>query len=100
MVIFFLASLLVAATAIGVRPVLYRALGSGGTVTRQPVKVVAEVVLELPADLQELPEPPVLQAASVQILDRTEILRRLRELELGVSELGQPLQEHDHIVAA
>jgi HD-like signal output (HDOD) protein len=100
MVIYFLASLLVAATAMGVRPVLHRALGSGGTVTRQPVKVVAEVVLELPADLQELPEPPVLQAASVQILDRTEILRRLRELELGVSELGQPLQEHDHIVAA
>ncbi|MDB6101567.1 MAG: histidine kinase, partial [Gammaproteobacteria bacterium] len=101
MVIYLLASLLVAATALGVRPVLHRALGSGGTATGRPVEVVAEVmaevVLELPADLQDV---PVLQAASVQILDRTEILRRLRELELGVSELGQPLPEHAHIVAA
>ena len=97
MVIYLLASLVVAATAIGVRPSLHRAWGSGGTVTRRPVEVVAEVVPELPADL---PEPPVLQAASVQILDPAEILRRLRELELGISELGQPLPEHDHIVAA
>jgi len=42
----------------------------------------------------------VLQAASVQILDRTQILSKLRELELGVSELGQPLPEQGHIVEA
>jgi HD-like signal output (HDOD) protein len=103
MVIYLLASLVVAAAAVGVRPSLRRAWGSGGTVTGRPVEVevvaevVAEVVPELPPDL---PEPPVLQAASVQILDPAEILRRLRELELGISELGQPLPEHDHIVAA
>jgi HD-like signal output (HDOD) protein len=96
MVIYLLTLLLVAACGIGMRPVLRRTLGSGVAVTRPPVAVV----LELPAELAHLPEPPVLSAAPVQILDRTEILRRLRELELGVAELGQPLPEHDHIVAA
>jgi HD-like signal output (HDOD) protein len=98
MVIYLLALLLVAACGLGARPVLRRALGSGGTVTSQPVEVA--VVLELPIDLQHLPEPPVLPASQVQILDRTEILRILRELELGISELGQPPPGHDHIVAA
>jgi len=102
MAIYFLALLVVAGSALGVRPVLRRALGSGGTVTGQPVDVAAEieVVFEPPVDLAQLPEPPVLQAASVQILDRTQILSKLRELELGVSELGQPLPEQDHIVEA
>jgi HD-like signal output (HDOD) protein len=36
----------------------------------------------------------------VQILDRTEILRKLRELELGVAQLGRALPEHVLIVAA
>jgi HD-like signal output (HDOD) protein len=99
MVIYLLALLLlVAAGGIGMRPVLRKAFGSGSSVTvrGQPV----EVVLELPRELQHLPEPPVLPAASVEILDRPEILRRLREIELGVSELGQPRPEHDHILAA
>jgi hypothetical protein len=59
-----------------------------------------DIALELPADLQHLPEPPVLSAAPVQILDSTEIFRRLRELELGVAELGQRTPDHDDIVAA
>ena len=42
----------------------------------------------------------VLAAAPVQILDPTQVFRKLRELELGVSELGSPLLEHDSIVAA
>jgi HD-like signal output (HDOD) protein len=102
MAIYFLALLVVAGSALGVRPVLRRALGSGGAVTGQPVEVAAEieVVFEAPLDVAQLPEPPVLQAASVQILDRTQILSKLRELELGVSELGQPLPEQDHIVEA
>jgi HD-like signal output (HDOD) protein len=65
-------------------------------------KAEAEVpiVLELPPDLRHLPEPPVLQEAAVQILDREEISRRLRCLELGVGEIGEPLPEHDWMVAA
>src|SRR5581483_9840407 len=59
-----------------------------------------DIALELPADLQHLPEPPVLSAAPVQILDSAEIFRRLRELELGVAELGQRTPDHDDIVAA
>lgn len=56
-----------------------------------------EVMPEPPADL---PEPPVLPPAPVEILDRAEIFRRLRELELGVSDLGTPPPELDPIVAA
>lgn len=90
-----LSLLLVAASAIALRPVLRRAFGFRAAVAGRP----AEVVLQLPADLQHL-EPPVLPAAAVQILDRAEIFRRLRELELGVAELGRPLPEHDPIVTA
>lgn len=98
MVMYLLAlSLLVAAGGLGMRPVLRKAFGSGPgmTVREQPV----EVVLELPQELQHLPEPPVLPAASVEILERPEIFRRLRELELGVSQFGQPRPEHAQIVA-
>jgi HD-like signal output (HDOD) protein len=95
MVTYLLALVVVAAGGLGVRPLLRRALSSGGVPPRQPV--AAEAALELPVDL---PEPPVLPAAAVQILDRAQILTKLRELELGVPELGQPLPEHDHIVAA
>jgi HD-like signal output (HDOD) protein len=96
MVIWFLSLLLVTACGIATRPVLRWASRFDAVVAGGPV----EVVLELPADLQHLPEPPVLPAAAVQILDRSEIFRRLRELELGVSDLGRPLPEHDHIAAA
>jgi HD-like signal output (HDOD) protein len=96
MVICLLSLLLVAACGIAMRPALRRAFGFGVAVAGRPV----EIVLELPTDLQHLAEPPVLPAAPVQILDRTEIFRRLRDLELGVSELRRPLPQHDHIVAA
>jgi HD-like signal output (HDOD) protein len=58
----------------------------------------APVVLELPPDLRHLPEPPVLQEAPVQILDREEIFRRLRGLEFGVAELGEPRPDHARMV--
>jgi HD-like signal output (HDOD) protein len=96
MAIYFIALLLVAACGIGAQPVLRRAFGSSVAVGRQP----AAVVLELPVELQHLPEPPVLTAAPVEILERPVIFRRLRELELGVSGLGQPRPEHEQFVAA
>ncbi len=97
MVIPLLSLLLLVACGIAIGPMWRKAFGSGtAAVTVPPV----EVVLELPADLQHLPEPPVLSAAPGQMLDRTEIFRRLRELELGASELGRPLPEYDDIVAA
>jgi len=107
MVIYLLASLLVVTCGIGMRPVLRRAFGFGVAVARQPalagqpaaVRQPIEIVLE-PVDLSQLPEPPVLAAAPVQILDPPEIFRRLRGLELGVTELGQPLPEQDQIVAS
>jgi HD-like signal output (HDOD) protein len=58
----------------------------------------AAAEIELPAELQHV-EPPVLEAACIQILDRTEIFKRLTELSLGVPELGEPLPEHEQIVA-
>ncbi|HEY1892574.1 MAG TPA: HDOD domain-containing protein [Steroidobacteraceae bacterium] len=60
--------------------------------------------IDLPVDLSHLPEPPILQAAdSARLLDWTEVLRRLRGLELG-AELAAPAEQqdpaHDRIVAA
>lgn len=93
MVTFFLIMMLVGACGLAMLP---RLRGSpGALVSGQP----AAVVLELPVELQHLPEPPVLEAAPVQILDRAEILKRLRELELNVVELGQPSPQHDCLVA-
>ncbi len=40
-----------------------------------------------------------MQADSAQFLDRTEVFRRLRQLELGVSGGGQPDPAHERIVA-
>jgi len=70
---------------------------------RKPVRAAsmaraAEAAIELPAELQHI-EPPVLEAAPIQILDRTDIFKRLTELSLGVPELGESLPEHEEIVA-
>jgi len=54
MLIYLLSLLLVSACGIAMGPVLRRTFGSGVAVAGQPI----EVVLELPADLQHLPEPP------------------------------------------
>jgi HD-like signal output (HDOD) protein len=59
---------------------------------------------ELPFELLNLPEPPLLQAAPVvQFLDATEIARKLRGLELGQdlpAPSGQQDPAHDRVVAA
>jgi len=104
--LFMLSVLLLAGCGIAAVPVLRRPTRHG---TGAPLAPVAahrpamapqdEVAVELPAELEHLPEPPVLEAAQIQILDRTEIFKRLMELSLGVPELGQPLPEHEQIVA-
>jgi HD-like signal output (HDOD) protein len=96
MMIWLMFTLLFALCGIAMWPALRPLLRSGMEITESPVEVVAPP----PVDLQHLPEPPVLAPAAVQILSRAEIFRRLRELELGVADLGQPLPEHDRIVAA
>ncbi|MBV8803403.1 MAG: HDOD domain-containing protein [Sinobacteraceae bacterium] len=85
------------ARAAGRGPVadLGRANGSDGAAQPQ-----SAVVLQLPTDLQHLPEPPVLAAAAVQILEGPELFRRLQELELGAADLEDSLPEHEQIVAA
>ncbi|HEY3783782.1 MAG TPA: HDOD domain-containing protein [Steroidobacteraceae bacterium] len=60
----------------------------------------AALTLELPAELQHLPEPPVLEAAPVEILEPPEIIKRLRQLQLGVQELGPPLRDDHPVVAS
>ena len=87
-----------AAAASGITTVVFlrRTLSPSAAVKQQPP---AQVTVELPAELQHLPEPPVLDEAPVQILDRAEIIRRLRGLELGVAELGEPREEDEYIVA-
>jgi len=107
MLLFVLSVLLVAGCGIAAVPALRRA-ARVSTNTSAPAAAAApdqamarqaEAEQELPAELQDLPEPPVLEAATIQILDRTEIFKRLMELELGVPELGEPLPEHETIVA-
>jgi HD-like signal output (HDOD) protein len=105
MVICLVALLLVAAGALAMWQLLRRSPPQRIAVTPQRAAATPqaiEVVFDAPVtpvELQQLPEPPVLQAAAVQILDRAEIFRRLRQLELGVSQLGEPLPEHESIVA-
>jgi HD-like signal output (HDOD) protein len=96
MMMYMLAVLLLAAGGLTVVPVLRRTGRVNVAVTGMP----REITLELPVELQHLPEPPVLPASPIQILDPTEIFRQLRELSLGVAELGRLLPEHDHIVAS
>ena len=90
---------------IALRPVLRRALTATATTpppTSAPeaAAAAAPVALELPADLQHLPEPPLLEAATVEILDPPEITRRLRQLELGLEDLGLPLSDDHPVVAS
>jgi len=88
-----LVSLLLAAIGvIAVRPLLRRTFSAPAVATA--AAPTGEVALELPAELEDLPEPPVLQKATVEILESAEIYRRLRELELGVSKLGKPRGDH------
>lgn len=90
-----LSFVLLAAFGVFMWPSLRRALRLG------TVKTTArDATTDLPADRQHLPEPPVLPAAPVQILETAEIFRRVRELELGVAELGRALPEHVQILAA
>lgn len=106
MVIYFSVMLLTALGAgfgIAMRPVLRRALdATSAAPTSAPEAAAAAVplTLELPAELQHLPEPPLLEAAAVEILDPPEITRRLRQLELGLEDLGPPLSDDHPVVAS
>ena len=104
---YVLFSLLLAATCfVAMRPLLRRAFRTpvataGAAPAATPAEAPedgAEIAQELPAELQHLPEPPVLSEATVEILDRAAVLRRLRELELGVPNLGKPDGDHERIV--
>jgi HD-like signal output (HDOD) protein len=107
MVLFMLSILLLAGCGVAFVPAFRRPARvnvAARAPAAEPVAITemarqGEMALELPAELQHLPEPPVLEAAPIQILDRTEIFNRLMELSLGVPELGEPLPEHEHIVS-
>lgn len=94
MLIMFVTMMVLGAAGLAMLPMLLKSTGTRVAVAGQP-----RVVIELPAELQHLPEPPVLEAASVQILDHAEVFKRLRELELNVLELGQLQPHHEPIVA-
>ncbi len=96
----FLSSLLVAACGFAALPAVRRHVAVAIADAGGP----PEAASELPVDLSQLPEPPVLQAAdAVQFLDCPEVLRRLRGLELGAelpAQAGEQDPAHDRIVAA
>jgi HD-like signal output (HDOD) protein len=106
MVIYFSVLLLTALSAgfgMALRPALRRALTTSTAPRTSTPEVAAPPVpltLELPAELQHLPEPPMLEAAPVEILLPPEITRRLRQLELGLQDLGPPLSDDHPVVAS
>lgn len=85
--IWFLSLLLVGACGFAARPVLRRAAAFG--IARGRGSGEIEVESEVPFDLRHMPEPPVLQAAAVQVLECGEASRWLRELELGLDVRAQ-----------
>ena len=90
-----LALLLVAAFGMNSFPLVRRAFAVGPVRSgrsRPPVP-------EPPPDLSGLPEPPVLQPAPGQLLDNTQIVQRLRELEFGVGDWGQMTAAHEQVIA-
>jgi HD-like signal output (HDOD) protein len=99
-VIWLLSLLLIAAGALAARPLLLRRnLAVGPTADHS----VAEVDGQIPFDPRHMPEPPVLAAAPVQVLDAPQALRRLRELELGLDVRAAeepPREPHESVVAA
>jgi hypothetical protein len=106
MVIYFSALLLTALSAgfgMALRPTFRRVLTTTTAPRTSTPEVAAPPVpltLELPAELQHLPEPPMLEAASVEILQPPEITKRLRQLELGLQDLGPPLPDDHPVVAS
>jgi HD-like signal output (HDOD) protein len=106
MVIYFSVMLLTALGAgfgVALRPAVRRALTASPaphTSAPEVVATAAPLTLELPAELQHLPEPPLLEAAAVEILDPPEITKRLRQLELGLEDLGPPLSDDHPVVAS
>jgi HD-like signal output (HDOD) protein len=104
--IYFTVLLLTALSAgfgIALRPAFRRRLTATASpqTSKPPVAPFAlPPTLELPAELQHLPEPPLLAAASVEILQPPEITKRLRQLELGLEDLGPPLPDDHPVVAS
>lgn len=102
--IWLVSLLLVAACAIAARPALRRAFALGAARARGVPEGHDALEGEAPFDLRDMPEPPVLQAASVQSLDRADAFRWLRELEVGLDVRARdertvdPMQER--VVAA
>ena len=96
MVLYFLSMLAIAVRGISTRPTRRRPARPGVVVSIQPVAAPAP---ELPSNVEPFPEPPVLPPAPVEILDRTEIFRRLRQLELGIPVGAEPAEDHERIVS-
>ncbi len=82
MVVYLLSALLVTVCGLAARPVfrwagrIDVAVMTGGAAARVAVAGPGQITLELPVELQNLPDLPVLEAAPIQLLDRTEIFRR------------------------
>lgn len=95
-VIWLLPLLLIAGCGFAAWTALRRRASAAGASAAEPVGIESEV----PFDLRHVSEPPLLLADSAPFLDRTEIFRRLRQLELGVPGGGQQEPAHERLVAA
>src|ERR1700733_14166140 len=106
MVIYFTVLLLTALSAgfgVALHPAFRRAMTTTAAARPATLEEAAPsepLALELPPELQHLPEPPLLEAAPVEILDPVEITKRLRQLELGLEDLGPSLPDDHPVVAS
>ena len=92
--IWFLSLLLIAACGLAARPFLRRAFAVGVAGATAPAETATATAGGQAFDLRHMREPPVLEAAPVQVLDGEQAFRRLRELELGLDvRAGDPGRE-------
>src|SRR5690242_9462628 len=96
MVLYLLSMLMVAVRGISTRPAARKTPSPGVVISVQPVAAPAP---EVPSNVEPFPDPPVLAPAPVEILDRTEIFRRLRQLELGIPQGMEPAEDHERVVS-
>jgi len=97
MVLYLFSLLVVAVRGISTRPVVRKSAHRRVAVSIQPVP--APTPEPVPSNVEPFPEPPVLPAAPVEILDRPEIFRRLRRLELGIPDTVEPGEDHERVVS-
>ncbi|HKT72185.1 MAG TPA: HDOD domain-containing protein [Steroidobacteraceae bacterium] len=104
MPISLLSSLLLVGCGMAIGGIVRRVRSSGAPLAGKPADVTKTVAVVPPAKLaadapqsEPSPTPPL---PAERVLDRKEVFRRVRELELGALELERPLPQYDRALDA